>query len=96
MKYIVDRLNETPYNKNFNLISFDSLQSLQLLQILNDVMTEINPQMASDLRDEDPEARGNSDFPKHCMGPSLLISPDYPLMQSYHVRFLYFCSPRLK
>jgi len=57
LKFIVERLNEAPYNKNLNLISFDSLQPIQLLQILNDVMTEINPQQASDLRDEEPEAR---------------------------------------
>lgn len=57
MKFIVDRLNEPPFKKNFNLISFDSLQPLQLLQVLNDVMTDINPQQASDLRDEDPEQR---------------------------------------
>ena len=57
LKFIVDRLNESPYKRNFNLISFDSLQSLQLLQILNDVMTEINPQQLVDLREEEPEQR---------------------------------------
>jgi len=57
LKYIVDGLNDVPYNKNLNLISFDSLQPIQLLQILNDVMTNINPQQASDVRDEDPESR---------------------------------------
>lgn len=57
LKFIVDCLNETPYQKNLNLISFDSLQPIQLLQILNDVMTEINPQHASDVREEDPEQR---------------------------------------
>lgn len=55
MKYIVDELNKEPFKRNYNLISFDSLQSLQLLQVLNDVFAEINPQHKIDLRDEDPE-----------------------------------------
>jgi len=57
LKYVVDHLNEKPFSKNLNLISFDSLQSLQLLQILNDVITEISPEQISDLREEDPEQR---------------------------------------
>ncbi|KAJ7330649.1 Intraflagellar transport protein 81 [Desmophyllum pertusum] len=55
LKYIVDELNKEPFKKNYNLISFDSLQPLQLLQVLNDVFAEINPQHKLDLRDEDPE-----------------------------------------
>lgn len=57
LKFIVDQLNKPPFNKSLNLISFDSLQPLQLLQVLNDVITDINPQQASDLREEDPEQR---------------------------------------
>lgn len=57
IKFIVDQLNGPPFNKNFNLISFDSLQPINLLQILNDVITQINYQEASDLREEDPEQR---------------------------------------
>lgn len=45
LKYIVDELNKEPFKKNYNLISFDSLQPLQLLQVLNDVFAEINPQV---------------------------------------------------
>ncbi|KAK2557485.1 Intraflagellar transport protein 81-like protein [Acropora cervicornis] len=55
LKYIVDELNKEPFKRSYNLISFDSLQSLQLLQVLNDVFAEINPQHKIDLRDEDPE-----------------------------------------
>lgn len=55
LKYIVDELNKEPFKRNYNLISFDSLQPLQLLQVLNDVFAEINPQHKIDLRDEDPE-----------------------------------------
>lgn len=57
MKYIVDNLNKPPFNRSYNLISFDSLPDLQLLQVLNDVFTEINPQQTSDIRQEDPEQR---------------------------------------
>ncbi|KXJ17310.1 intraflagellar transport protein 81 homolog [Exaiptasia diaphana] len=56
LKYIVDELNKEPFKKNYNLISFDSLQPLQLLQVLNDVFAEVNPQHKIDLREEDPEA----------------------------------------
>lgn len=55
LKYVVDELNKEPFKRNYNLISFDSLQPLQLLQVLNDVFAEINPQHKIDLRDEDPE-----------------------------------------
>ena len=33
IKFIVKELNNPPYNKNFNLISFDSLEPEQLLQV---------------------------------------------------------------
>ncbi|XP_028405978.1 intraflagellar transport protein 81 homolog isoform X1 [Dendronephthya gigantea] len=56
LKYIVDNLNQKPYNKSYNLISFDSLNPLTLLQILNDVFAEINPQHKLDIREEDPES----------------------------------------
>lgn len=57
LKIIVDSLNNAPFNRNYNLISFDSLQDVQLLQVMNDVFTEINPQQAADIRQEDPEQR---------------------------------------
>ncbi|XP_031548749.1 intraflagellar transport protein 81 homolog [Actinia tenebrosa] len=56
MKYIIDELNKEPFKKNYNLISFDSLRPLQLLQVLNDVFAEINPVNKIDIREEDPEA----------------------------------------
>ncbi|XP_048588151.1 intraflagellar transport protein 81 homolog isoform X2 [Nematostella vectensis] len=56
LKYIVDELNKEPFKKNFNLISFDSLQPLQLLQVMNDVFAVIDQQHKIDLRDEEPEA----------------------------------------
>lgn len=45
MKAIVQQLNKEPFNKNYNLISFDSLEPLQLLQILNDVLAVIDPKV---------------------------------------------------
>ena len=55
LRFIVDALNKAPYNKRFNLISFDSLDSLSLLQVLNDVLSEVSPDHKIDLREELPE-----------------------------------------
>ena len=45
LKYIVSELGKEPFNKSYNLISFDSLASIQLLQILTDVLAEIDPKV---------------------------------------------------
>lgn len=45
LKFIVEQLNKEPFKKNFNLITFDSLDTVQLLQILNDVLSEIDPKV---------------------------------------------------
>lgn len=45
LKFIVEQLNKEPFKKNFNLITFDSLEPVQLLQALNDVMAEIDPKV---------------------------------------------------
>uniref|UniRef100_G3PJH0 Intraflagellar transport protein 81 homolog n=1 Tax=Gasterosteus aculeatus aculeatus TaxID=481459 RepID=G3PJH0_GASAC len=55
LKLIVEKLNMDPFKKNFNLITFDSLEPMQLLQILNDVLAEIDPKQALDIREEMPE-----------------------------------------
>ncbi|KAM3611337.1 uncharacterized protein V6R79_016846 [Siganus canaliculatus] len=55
LKLIVEQLNKEPFKKNFNLITFDSLEPMQLLQILNDVLAEIDPKQALDIREEMPE-----------------------------------------
>ncbi|XP_051924170.1 intraflagellar transport protein 81 homolog isoform X3 [Hippocampus zosterae] len=55
LKFIVEQLNKDPFKKNFNLITFDSLESMQLLQILNDVLAEVDPKQAIDIREEMPE-----------------------------------------
>ncbi|VEL24182.1 unnamed protein product, partial [Protopolystoma xenopodis] len=51
-KFITQKLNEEPFKKNLNLISFDSLDSVQLLQTLNDVLAEIDKKHKIDIREE--------------------------------------------
>uniref|UniRef100_A0A8C4WCS2 Intraflagellar transport protein 81 homolog n=1 Tax=Gopherus evgoodei TaxID=1825980 RepID=A0A8C4WCS2_9SAUR len=55
IKSIVEKLNKEPFKKNYNLITFDSLESIQLLQLLNDVLGEIDPKHVVDIREEMPE-----------------------------------------
>ncbi|XP_018587006.1 intraflagellar transport protein 81 homolog [Scleropages formosus] len=55
IKFIVEQLNKEPFKKNFNLITFDSLEPMQLLQVLNDVLADIDPKQAIDIREEMPE-----------------------------------------
>ena len=49
-KKIIEILNKSPFNKSLNVISFHSLSSEQLLQILNDVFAAIDPNQAGDIR----------------------------------------------
>ncbi|XP_057278589.1 intraflagellar transport protein 81 homolog [Pezoporus wallicus] len=55
IQFIVEKLNQEPFRKNYNLITFDSLGSTQLLQLLTDVLGEIDPKHAVDIREELPE-----------------------------------------
>ncbi|KAK2491595.1 hypothetical protein MC885_021573 [Smutsia gigantea] len=45
IKFIVDNLNKEPFRKNYNLITFDSLEPMQLLQVLNDQIVDIREEM---------------------------------------------------
>ncbi|VDN99741.1 unnamed protein product [Rodentolepis nana] len=47
IKFITDKLTSPPFNRNFNYITFDSLEPNLLLQLLVDIF---------DIRDETPEA----------------------------------------
>lgn len=47
LKYIVQELAKEPFSKTYNLISFDSLEPLQLLQVLTDVMSVIDPKVSN-------------------------------------------------
>ncbi|XP_072443595.1 intraflagellar transport protein 81 homolog isoform X2 [Chiloscyllium punctatum] len=55
IKFIVEQLNKEPFKKTFNLITFDSLEPLQLLQLLNEVLAEIDPKHNIDIREEAPD-----------------------------------------
>lgn len=55
LRYIVDTLNQPPYNKRLNLVTFDSQNTFSLLQLLNDVLAEISPDHKIDLREESPD-----------------------------------------
>lgn len=46
LKSIISELSKPPFSKTYNLISFDSLDALQLLQILTDVLAEIDPRVS--------------------------------------------------
>ena len=45
VKYVVSELNKEPFNRSYNLISFDQVEPLQLLQVLTDVLAEIDPKV---------------------------------------------------
>lgn len=55
LKFIVEQLNREPFKKNFNLITFDSLEPIQLLQTLNEVLAEIDSKQSIDIREEMPD-----------------------------------------
>ncbi|XP_012586672.1 PREDICTED: intraflagellar transport protein 81 homolog isoform X2 [Condylura cristata] len=55
IKFIVDSLSTEPFRKSYNLITFDSLEPMQLLQVLSDVLAEIDPKQIVDIREEMPE-----------------------------------------
>ena len=47
IKFIVGILAEPPFNKTYNLISFDSLEVFTLLQTLSDVVLTIEDKVGS-------------------------------------------------
>ncbi|CAH8645803.1 unnamed protein product [Schistosoma mattheei] len=55
IRLIIQKLNDEPFNRNFNLISFDSLEPVRLLQVLNDVLSEIDNKHKIDIREEPPD-----------------------------------------
>ena len=54
LKFIVSELNKEPFDKNYNLISFDALGGELLLQNLSDVLAEIDSKNRLDIREEEP------------------------------------------
>uniref|UniRef100_A0AC35GLE4 IFT81 calponin homology domain-containing protein n=1 Tax=Panagrolaimus sp. PS1159 TaxID=55785 RepID=A0AC35GLE4_9BILA len=55
LRTIVDGLNSAPFNRNFSLVTFDSLQSDKLLQTLSDVLCWIQAIPEVDIRSETPD-----------------------------------------
>ena len=49
LKFIVSELGKEPFRRNYNLISFDSIDSNVLLQILTDVLGEIDPKVGNNI-----------------------------------------------
>jgi len=45
LKLIVAELNREPFSRSYNLIAFDSLDPLSLLQVLTDVLAEVDPKV---------------------------------------------------
>lgn len=46
LKYIISQLSQPPFKKTYNMISFNNLEPLQLLQVVTDVLAEIDPQVS--------------------------------------------------
>lgn len=47
LKFIIEQLSREPFKRHFNLITLDSLEPTQLLQLLNDVLAEVDPKVAA-------------------------------------------------
>lgn len=47
LKAIINELSNPPFEQKFTLITFDSLDSLQLLQVLSDVICVVEQQVGS-------------------------------------------------
>ena len=52
IKFIVEALNAPPFNLKLTLIEFHGKAPLELLQIVNDLFTALDPRHKIDLRDE--------------------------------------------
>ncbi|GLE05425.1 hypothetical protein PINS_up014438 [Pythium insidiosum] len=57
LQLIVEQLNKEPFRLGLTLVAFDEKSNFELLQILNEVFTEIDSKHNVDLRAEADEAR---------------------------------------
>ena len=55
IKTIIQALNQPPFSRNYNIITFDDLEPLALLQALNDILSHLSPQHEIDIRQEEPK-----------------------------------------
>jgi len=65
-QFIVDRLNEPPFNMRLTLVAFDEKSPFELLEIVNAIMAQLSTEHQIDLRDETPDSTANrmTDFLK--------------------------------
>lgn len=57
IKIIVEFLNSKPFERGYSAITFHALGQEQLIQLVNDILTEIDSRHAGDIREEAPDAR---------------------------------------
>lgn len=55
IKFVVEKLNKEPFKKSLTFIQFDSLNGNGLLQLLNEIFTELEPKNKVNIRDEQAE-----------------------------------------
>ena len=56
LQFIVDRLNEPPFQMSLTMVAFDEKSPFELLESVNEVMAHLSTQHRVDLRDETPDA----------------------------------------
>jgi len=56
LAFIVDRLNDQPFQMNLTMVAFDEKSPFELLEAVNEVMANLSSQHRIDLRDETPDA----------------------------------------
>lgn len=59
LQVIVEHLNKEPFRLGLSLVAFDEKSNFELLQILNEVFTEIDTKHQVDLRNEADEQRAH-------------------------------------
>ena len=59
LQFVVERLNEPPFQMGLTLVAFDEKTPFELLEIVNGLMAHLSAEHRIDLRDETPEATAN-------------------------------------
>lgn len=58
LKQMVDRLNQPPFQMGLSLVTFHNKSPSEMLQLVNDVFTYLDPKMKMDLRDQTQDVYG--------------------------------------
>lgn len=48
IKYVIDELNQPPFNQNLNLISYDNLREEQRLDLLIQILNIVDPKVGNE------------------------------------------------